>query len=322
MVLRFKTLHSFTPCLGAGAIYLRMTSRQPSRLLTPLLLAQERPLLLLPVVLALTLVACTFSFTYRQLDWLIPWHLSDYISFDRAQQSELGQRLEARLEWHCRTQLGAYAEWFREMHAEPLPFTRERLEQHYQRSLVFWRELMENLAPDIAALLLTASDAQVEELMSNLEQSNRELEEKYVTASWQQIRQRRIDRMEEILQRWIGPLNAAQLQALERWAEDLGQGGEDWIASRRRWQRALELALILRNDTEQFQAQIHTLFADPRQLWPESYRKTYARMRERTMDMLAQITAVETPAQERHFRRQLLAWAEDFEHLSCPQSDE
>lgn len=313
------SLTVYLPLATEPVLYiLRMSIHKRPRLLSPNLLTQWRSFSLCPVVLAFTLVACTFSFTYRQLDWLVPWHLGDYISFNSAQRSELEQRLEERLEWHCRTQLGAYAGWFREMHAEPLPFTRERLEQHYQQSLEFWRELMENLTPDIAALLLTASDAQVEELMSNLEQRNRELEKQYVTASRKRIRQRRIDRMEEMLRRWIGPLNAPQQQALERWAEDLGPGGEDWMASRDRWQRALDEAFTLRNNPEQFRARIHMLFADPRQLWPESYRKAYASMRERTMEMLAQITAVETPAQERHFRRQLLAWAEDFEQLACP----
>lgn len=278
----------------------------------------QKPLRFTYVVLALVLSACTFSFTYRQLDWLIPWHLSDYISFDSAQRSELEQRLAERLEWHCSTQLGAYAKWFREMRAEPLPFSRDRLEHHYQQSLLFWRELMENVTPDITALLLTASDDQVNELMRNLSKRNRELEKEYVTASWKKIRKRRIERMEEILRRWIGALNSAQEQALERWSLELGQSGEDWIESRRRWQRALEEAFALRGDHDRFQARIHTLFVEPRQLWSESYRQEYARLRGRTLDMLAEIAAARSPAQVRYFRQQMLSWAEDFERLSCP----
>ncbi len=277
-----------------------------------------RPITLLGLVVLLsTISACTFSFTYRQLDWLIPWHISDYISFDNEQRSELEQRLVRKLEWHCRTQLDAYANWFREMHDEPLPFTREDLERHYQRSLAFWRVLMKKLTPDITALLLTASDAQVEELLSNMEQRNRELEKRYVTASWKKILQRRVERMEEILQRWIGPLTDSQQQALERWSQNLGQSGEAWMESRRRWQQALEQAFALRAEPEQFATRMHTLFVEPRELWSDSYRKEYARLRELTMAMLMEIAANETPEQERHFREQLISWAEDFESLSC-----
>lgn len=272
---------------------------------------------LLAGLLVSLLFACSFSFTYRQLDWLIPWRLSDYVSFDSSQASELEQRVVARLEWHCRTQLVGYAEWFREMHAEPLPFTRDRLEHHYRISQDFWRVLMEKLTPDITALLLSASDAQVNELMSNMEQRNKELENRYVTAGWKKIRQRRIDRMEEILRRWIGPLTEVQQQALERWSEELGPSGGAWMESRRRWQRALRESIDLRDDSERFAERIHTLFVEPRRLWPESYRKEYARLRARTMAMLAEIAAAETPAQIRFFRNNLLSWADDFERLSC-----
>ncbi len=263
------------------------------------------------------LSACTFGFTYRQLDWLIPWHLSDYISFEYDQRSELERRLDERLEWHCRTQLEAYAEWFRELYTEPLPVTRERLEYHYGRSLVFWDVLMESLTPDITALLLTASEAQAKELMRNLERRNLELEKRYVTARWKTVRQRRVDRMAEILQRWIGPLSSSQYRVLERWSQDLGQSGAAWMKSRRRWQRALEESFALRGDRERFAARIHTLFVDPQQLWPESYRREYSRLEDRTLEMLVEIAAEETPEQERHFRNELLSWTEDFEELAC-----
>lgn len=274
--------------------------------------------LLLGALLLSLLSACTFNFFYRQLDWLIPWQISDYVSVDDAQRSELERRLLTKLEWHCSTQLGAYADWFREMHAAPQPFTRDYLERQYWRSLEFWRVLMAKLSPDITALLLTSSDAQVEELMRNLERRTRELEKRYVTAGWKKVKQRRIDRMEEILRRWIGPLTEAQQRALVRWAGELGRSGEGWIESRRRWQRALGEALTQRGDRERFAQRIRILFVEPRQLWPEAYRREYAQLRSRTLDMLAEVAAAETPAQQRYFKAQLIAWTEDFERLSCP----
>lgn len=269
-------------------------------------------------VLLLSLIgACTFNFFYRQLDWLVFWHLSDYVSIDDTQRSELEQRLIEQLDWHCATQLTAYAEWFREMHRAPQPFSRDYLERNYRRSLEFWQVLMENISPDITELLLSANDAQVAELMRNLERRTRELEKQYVTASWRRVQQRRIDKMEEILERWIGALNREQHKALVRWARELGKSGDEWIKSRRRWQHALAGTLALRGDRQQFAEHIHTLFVEPRQLWPASYRKEYARLETRTLDMLAEVAAAGTPGQQHYFREQLLSWAEDFEQLTC-----
>lgn len=272
---------------------------------------------LLAGLLLSLLFACSFSFTYRQLEWLVPWHLSDYVSFDAAQRSELERRLTQSLEWHCATQLDAYAEWFREMHGEPQPLTRARIDHHYRRSLEFRQVLMAKLSPDIAALLASAGEAQEKELMNSLERHNRKLEKRYVTASWHTVRERRSERMEQILQRWIGPLTRQQKQVVARWSEALGQSGEAWMVSRRRWQGALQESLRLRDDPAHFAARIHTLFVEPHQLWPESYRQEYARLQERTLAMLTEIAAAGTSVQQHHFRRQLLSWVEDFERFAC-----
>lgn len=276
---------------------------------------------LLAALLLCLLGACTFTFFYRQLDWLIPWELSDYITFDASQRSELEQRLVDRLDWHCSTQLSAYAGWFREMRDETFPFTRGDVERHYWRSVEFWDALMLELTPDIVALLRGASDEQVQELLENLERRTRELEKRYVTAERKQVQQRRIDRMAEILQRWIGALSREQYQALVQWAGDLGRSGEAWIASRRRWQRALGGALAVRGEEERFAARIHTLVVEPQTLWPESYRREYDRLRSRTLDMLAEVAASEAPGQQHYFRGQLLSWAKDFESLACPHPE-
>ena len=48
---------------------------------------------------------------YRNLDVLVPWSLSDYLSMNRQQKGWLDERLKAHLAWHCRTQLPGYLTW-------------------------------------------------------------------------------------------------------------------------------------------------------------------------------------------------------------------
>jgi len=262
--------------------------------------------------------ACSFRFVYRQLDWLVPWRLGDYVTFDSAQRSLLEQRLLQQLDWHCTTQLQAYATWFRELQRAPQPFTRADIERHYRRTTEFWRALMQQLSPDVAALLRSADAQQLDELFTNLEQRNRELDDEYVSADWETVQKRRIERMDEILSRWLGPLEPRQEQAIAHWAKALGQGGKEWIASRRRWQGALREALTLREDPERYAARVTQLLVEPESLWPVAYQHDYLRMRARTLDMLAEVAAQQTPEQVRHLRHELGAWADDFEELACP----
>lgn len=278
------------------------------------------PALMLLLTCLLFLSACSFRFLYSQLDWLVPWRLSEYVSFDSEQRSLLEQRLFMQIQWHCGTQLEDYAAWFRELKQAPLPYSREDIERYFERTNEFWQVLMQQISPDVAALLASASKSQVEELFDNLERHNRELEEEYVSPAWKTVQRRRVARMSEILVRWVGPLNAQQKRALASWASELGQGGDEWLASRRSWQAALREAMALRGQPERFEARIEQLLVTPEMLWPEAYQREYARMRSLTFDMLAEVSARQTPEQIRHFHYELDSWADDFEQLACTSS--
>ena len=112
---------------------------------------------------------CSIRFMYRQLDWLVPWYVYDYVSLESTQRSLLEQRLLRQLEWHCATQLPAYSGWLSGIAVDPVgALSRPALDKHYQQLVQYWRILVGKLSPDIATLLATASDAQIEELMASL----------------------------------------------------------------------------------------------------------------------------------------------------------
>ena len=62
-----------------------------------------RPLCTL--LLAVCLVACSTSFAYNRLDWLIVWYANDYVDLSREQKGFLKARLEPVLEWHRHEEL-------------------------------------------------------------------------------------------------------------------------------------------------------------------------------------------------------------------------
>ena len=80
------------------------------------MIARARLLILL--CSALLLGGCGVRFAYSQLDWLVPWYLRDYVSFDAGQRSLLDQRLAARLDWHCRAHLPDYVGLLRDARKE------------------------------------------------------------------------------------------------------------------------------------------------------------------------------------------------------------
>jgi hypothetical protein len=273
------------------------------------------------VVLAffiITLAGCSFSYLYRQLDWLVPWYVSDYITLDEQQQSELEKRLLAQLDWHCSTQLQRYAGWLRQLHDTPDAFTREQLERHYDTTQIFWRDLMTRVAPDAATILSQASDEQIDELVSKLKRKQWESEKELSEQSSDALASERIKRMIRLLERWLGKLEPAQRHLVTTWSDALGkQRDTDWRRSRRNWQQNFMSALLHRREGVRFTRQLHTLLVTPEELWSDSYRREYRQQKERTLDMLAAVAAQMTPLQHSHLQHELLSLADELQSLAC-----
>ena len=151
------------------------------------------------LICLLLVVGCGPGFVYPHLDWLVPWHVDDYISLNSDQSSMLKSRLMQQLDWHCRTQLAVYAESLRDLTADfensNPPVTYAVLQSHYDRLMEHWKDLMRQIAPDVSDILLTATDEQIRELFSNLEKQNRELKIKYLDPAPDELLESRQKRM-------------------------------------------------------------------------------------------------------------------------------
>lgn len=60
--------------------------------------------LLLVIAFSFLLSACSSSFIYNNLDWLLYWYLDDYITLTSEQRSQLDDRVETWQAWHRITQ--------------------------------------------------------------------------------------------------------------------------------------------------------------------------------------------------------------------------
>lgn len=270
------------------------------------------------VAVLLVTTGCSFGFIYRQLDWLVPWYVTDYVTLDDKQHSALEKRLEALLEWHCSTQLQRYATWFRKLEATPNAFDRKKLEAHYKTTHLFWRDLMGEVSQDATVILETASDEQINELVTNLKNTRRESEQEYKALSEEKRAKRRIERMSRLLERWIGGLQPVQQGRIEEWSAGLGSNGDTaWLDKRRRWQEAFFSALSYRNEKDRFSRKLHQLLVEPETLWSMHHREVYFQRKSITLDMLADVAASMNEEQLSHLKYELLRWADKFESLAC-----
>ena len=280
------------------------------------LMKQRAAILLIAVVLA----GCGPRLVYPHLDWLIPWYLSDYISLDSDQKSMLGDRLSKLLDWHCRTQLPAYATTLRELRQDLARHSGQlnpaMLQAYSARLTALWKELLQQIGPDITAILATATDAQIDELFVNLEKQNKKFKEEYVDLPPDELVQNRAERMVKRAKYLISKLNAEQKQAVTDWSSQLTPIAEDWLQNRRVVQAEARRLMASRHTEPGFKAAMQEFIINPERMRSTDYQRKIDINTTVTINFLVKLDRLLTTEQRSYLLDRLDSLAADFDALA------
>lgn len=276
--------------------------------------------------ISLVLAGCGPRILYPHLDWLIPWYMNDYFSLNSRQSSYVKESIRQQLRWHCSTQLKNYARWLRERHRDLQnpndPITYQRAENYWKEIKQFGKELMHQISPDITDFLLTVSDAQVEELFTNLEKQNRKMDKKYVSVAAETADKNRQKRMIKRMKRWIGPPSLEQKQAVAAWSSRLRPTAADWMVHRRKIQNVYRQLFQQRQDEVYFRRTVYELLVYPEHFRSPAYQKDIEYNIAQTIALFVDIDRQLTPDQRTKMLNKLSSLAADFDYLSCePEQD-
>ena len=255
---------------------------------------------------------------YRYADWGIVWWVDDYISMTVEQESRLEQDIRGLRQWHCATELPRYSEWLAQLKSDVRSgnLSQSTVTHHQEQLLSFFPPLMERARPAATRLLSSLSDEQVQQLASNMEESQKELEDEFLADNPEQTREARAERTVERVERWLGSLNDHQRDTVNAWSEGRGQQTKIWLEGRRNWQQALIDALATR-DSDNFSDRVHYLMSNYEEVRGERYQRM---MSDSRGAMAGLMTDLLQQADQRHLDH-LLKQAEnmrgDFDTLAC-----
>ena len=276
----------------------------------------------LPVLFFLVaFVGCGPRTVYPHLSWLVPWYVSDYISLDDSQKSMLQQRLLKQLDWHCRTQLPAYAEVLRTIGRDfansDQALTYSMIKAYTIKLKELWNGLINQIGPDIADMLTTASEGQIGELFDNLATQNQELRKKYVELPSRQLNENRQKRMSKRLKYWVSNLTARQKEMVSEWSSQLEPISEDWLQNRELIQAKARRLLAQKSSRREFRAQLLELVANPDQMRTPTYQAKISANIDITINFIVRLDQLLSPSQRSHLLNRVESLASDFDQLSC-----
>lgn len=275
--------------------------------------------LLLLLCLSLLITACSrLGLAYRNLDWLVPWRLNDYLNLNAQQQAWLKPRLQKHLQWHCSSELPRYIDWLHSTEsilAQPQPDSVRLLEQFVQFDAALKRISVE-ITPTVIVLLQGLSEQQVSELFAALEEDNVEDRQDFLDPPLNtQISERR-ERMQERLRPWLGRLNSAQTEHLADWANSLSEQTRLWLESRQRWQEQLR-SVLAEPDSADFAPQLTRLLQQREAFYSDAYRASYDRSRQAFATLFSQLLSSADAAQRERLAHRLRDLRRDLVEQQC-----
>jgi hypothetical protein len=277
--------------------------------------------LIFPFCVLLVVSGCGPRLIYPQLNWLVPFYVDDYISLNREQSSLLEERLLRVLEWHCRTQLPAYAQSLREMAEDledpPHPLRYERLQYYSNQFIAHWQELSKQIGPQMADILATASDEQLAEMFQNIEKRNNKYRSEYVDIPLVELEKKRKERLAKDLKKWISRLTPEQKQAVSDWSDQIKPLAADGLRNRESVLTEFKNLLAKRKHDPNFKDAFVALLINYDQIRAPDYQKKIDYNTEVTFKLLMKIDRSLNPTQREYLMKRIGSLAADFEKLSC-----
>lgn len=268
-------------------------------------------------LVSLILKSCSIRIIYSQLDWLIPWYVSDYISLDERQQVELEKRINDILHWHRTTQLKEYSSLLRETREDfSKNITEEQLKEIYLKFEDAWRTMMIKVAPDIVEMLMSATDEQKLELYENIELKNEEFYKEYIDISDEKKTKRRIRRVQKRIERWLGPLNKEQEILLVSYVHRFVPNLYDRFEFRNSWQWEFRRLMDEEPKTLEVKEKLEQLFIDPSHLYTAQFKEKEDENLRLVKQMILDFGEIITPEQFQHLMKQFDKYARMFEEMS------
>ena len=275
----------------------------------------------LPALLAaaLTLAGCAVKLSYNQLDFIANWQLGRLVDLAPPQKALFNREFEEFWAWHRATQLELYAKDVREIAARvDRPLDAATVESYLDRSQAHLARTLQAIGPDVARVLKTFDDEQVRDMLDELAERRRDKAEESAEMTAEELREYSIDQMERNLKRWTGPLTREQKLRIRDWAHERTYAGTTWHQYQEAWAAAFTEVLAHRREPD-FEQRFVKLLDHGRVPYDGEMAKVQAQNRALWIGVMADLTAMLTPAQRKHLRGKLEELAEDLDELASEQ---
>ena len=270
-------------------------------------------------IVVLTTSCSKLDFFYRQLDWLIPHYIDDYVDLTREQEKILDEKVSAFLRWHCQVEIPKYVSlletWLRLADKGKL----DRLEYNQQRKLVreYFQALGKKAAIELKPMISSLDERQLMHIIHKIEEDNAEIKKEYVDENTEDAQSALESELEERYQRWLGDLNDIQLQWIKAASFKMLAYKLALFENRERWLDQLRQLWKKEKSMDSVADFLYYTVTERERYWSKNYRLRYFDYSKENELLTLKLMNSLSQKQLSHLKRKLVDLKAQLGAISC-----
>ncbi len=263
-----------------------------------------------PFLFILLIVGCSQSFFYNRLDTLINWYVDDFVELDREQQVNFDKNLNTVLSWHRNEELSRYIEFLDQIETDIEKPVDAKIVDDWTEQVL---DALGRVDDKFIQLFITTtedlSQEQVEALIMNLWEKQKENEEEYLSRSDEEYSNDSAERLSDNLGRFLGPLTDEQEDIIKSATRSFKRFDQAWLEERQQWYATLEQLL---NREPGWQQQFNDAYKERDKIRTEKYHAYLDHNTEQIKLVIAKVVNARTDEQSRYLKREINKYKDEF----------
>jgi truncated hemoglobin YjbI len=274
--------------------------------------------LLLPLILLLSLNACSTKVSYFFLDWAIEWEVEEYVSLDRSQQKQFDAIVKKFLVWHREVELPKYSAQLQELLQllQQDQLTTELWVSQVEQAKAHWFRIFHFLLPELVPMMASLSDEQVTEIIAQLKKEEQELSDEYAGKSQAELIAKSDKSLIEQADDWLGSVTDEQKSLIHQNNSQRLATLDMWLEYRHEWLRVFEQALSRRDNSHLLTQNMIMLMTQPDNLKSEIHKQKLLKNTENFGALLINLNHTLQDKQRKKFHKKLNVLIDDLNELS------
>ena len=272
------------------------------------------------LVVTLLLAACTTTFMYRNLDWLIPWYVNGVVDITRDQKAELKTYLEPFLRWHREEELQRYADLLDRAQARVRePVDAATVQGWFDDGVAAIERVEERMLELSIQFGESLSDEQMREFREALWEQQEELEEEYLPREDGKWKEDSLEYLTEFIEEFIGRLEPEQQSRIQAAADDLVRFDQLWLEDRENWLKRIDPLL---ERPEGWQQAMRAAYAERADMQSTEFQETFDHNVQVFAEATADVLNSMTPKQRQRLNDEIDKWQRKLQKMMNSADDD